>query len=83
MLNLLGKQNISKEYFNHIVELFQRCSKGPSKTNIHNQGVFTRAQKSADGGATWDEIGNLLEYFKTFMMISISSQLDILRAKQK
>ena len=52
--------------------------------NLHKErDVFTQAQKSASGGATWAEIGNPLENFKTDMMSSISSQLDVLREKQR
>ena len=40
-------------------------------------------QKSSNGGATHAEIGNLLENFKTKMMSSISSEIDVLREKQK
>ena len=35
------------------------------------------------GGSTHAEIGNLLENFKVEMMRSISSEIDVLRAKQK
>ena len=38
---------------------------------------------SARRGATWAEIGNLLENFKTDMMSSISSQQDVMREKQE
>ena len=40
-------------------------------------------EKSSDGGATQEEIGNLLLNFKIEMMSSISSKIDVLRAKQK
>ena len=45
--------------------------------------VFDRTQKSSNGGATQAEIGNLLKNFKTEMMSPISSEIDVLRAKQK
>ena len=83
MLNMLRKGHISKEPFNHIVDLCQRYSRGSSRTIIRDRDIFSRAQKSSGGGATWSEIGNLLDNFKTVMMSSISSKLDVMRAKQK
>ena len=46
MLNLLGKGDISKESFDHIVDLCRRYSKGSSRTNTRDHFVLTRAQKS-------------------------------------
>ena len=89
MLNLLGKGDISKEFFEKIMELCKRYSRGSSRTNRWDKwdklecDVFDKNQKSSNGGATCAEIGNLLENFKTKMMSSISSEIDVLRAKQK
>ena len=89
MLNLLGKGDISKEPFGKIVELCKRYSRGSSRNNKRDKrdklerDVFDRTQKSFNGGATHAEIGNLLENFKTEMMSSISSEIDVLKAKQK
>ena len=52
MLNFLGKGDISKEYFDHIVDLCRRYSRWYSRTSIRYQNVFTRAQKTTSGGAT-------------------------------
>ena len=68
MLNLLGKGDISKESFEKIVELCRRYSRGSSGTNKRDkleQDVFEKTQKSSNGGATQEEIGNLLQNFKT------------------
>ena len=84
MLNLLGKGDISKESFEKIVELCKRYSRGSSRNNRQDKwdklerDVFDRTQKSSNGGATRVEIGNLLENFKTEMMSSISSEIDVL-----
>ena len=89
MLNLLGKGDISKESFEKIVELCKRYSRGSSRNNKREkwdkleQEVFDRTQNSSNLGATREEKGNLLENFKTEMMSSISSKIDVLRAKQK
>ena len=86
ILNLLGKGDISKEPFEKIVELCRRYSRGSSRTNKQDKlerDVFEKTKKSSNGGATRAEIGNLLKNFKTEMMSSISSEIDVLRAKQK
>ena len=86
MLNLLGKGDISKEYFENIVEICRRYSRGSSRTNKWDKlerDIFDRTQKSSNGGATRAEIGNLLEKFKIEMMSSISLEIDVLREKQK
>ena len=89
MLNLLGKGDISKESFEKIVELCKRYSRGSSRNNRQEKwdklerDVFDITQKSSNGGATRVEIVNLLENFKREMMSSISSEIDVLRAKKK
>ena len=71
------------------MELCKRYSRGSSRNNRWDKrdklerDVFDRIQKSYNGGDTHAEIGNLLENFKTEMMSSISSKIDVLREKQK
>ena len=89
MLNLLGKGDISKDPFKKILELCKRYSRGSSRNNRRDKwdklecDVFDISQKSSNGGTTHAEIGNLLENFKIEMMSSISSEIDVLREKQK
>ena len=86
MLNLLGKGNISKESFEKIIELCKIYSRGSSRNNKRDKlehDVFDRTQKSSNGWATREEIGNLLENFKTEVMSSISSEIDVLRENKK
>ena len=89
IINLLGKGDISKESFKKIVELCKRYSRGSSRNNRRDKrdklegDVFDITQNSFNGGATHGEIGNLLENFKTEMMTSISSEIDVLRENQK
>ena len=64
------------------MDLCQQYSMGFTRTNTKDRDVFLQAQKSAGGGATQEEIGNLLDNFNTNMMRSISSQLDVMREKQ-
>ena len=42
-LNMLGKGDISKEYFDHIVDLCRRYSRGYSITNTKDRDVFSWA----------------------------------------
>jgi hypothetical protein len=84
MLNMLGKGDISKEPYDEIVNLCKRCSRGASRNRLNSRDTtFSRVQKSASGGATRFEIGNLLEDFKTEMLRSFSSQMDTLQIKKK
>ena len=60
MLNLLGKEDISKESFEKIVELCKRYSRGSSRNNKWDkhdkleQDVFDRTHNSYNRGATWE-----------------------------
>jgi hypothetical protein len=84
MLSMLGKGNISKESYDEIVNLYKRCSRGAARNRSNNRDTtFSRVQKSASGGATRAEIGNLLEEFKTKMLSSFASQIDTLQIKKK
>jgi hypothetical protein len=84
MLNMLGKGDISKESYDEIVNLCKRCSRGASRNRLNSRDTtFSRVQKSASGGATRVEIGNLLEDFKTEMLSSFASQMDTLQIKKK
>ena len=82
MLNMLAKGDISKESYDEICELAKRCSRGASRNRIRDS-TYSRVQKSANGGATRAEIGNLLEEFKTEMLSSFASQIDTLQVKKK
>ena len=84
MLNMLGKGDISKESYGEIVNLCKICSRGASRNRLNSRDTtFSRVQKSASGGATRAEIGNLLEYLKTKMLSSFASQMDTLQIKKK
>jgi hypothetical protein len=83
MLNMLGKGDISKESYDEIVNLCKRCSRGAANKSKSRDSTYSRVQKSASGGATRAEIGNLLEEFKTEMLSSFASQIDTLQVKKK
>jgi len=82
MLNMLGKGDISKESYEDIVNLCKRFSRGSTRNNSATKdATFSRVQKSASGGETRAEIGNMLEYLKTEMINSFASQIDTLQVK--
>jgi len=83
MLNMLGKGDISKESFDEIVNFCKRCSRGAASRPKSKDSIYSRVQKSASGGATRAEIGNLLEEFKTEMLSSFASQIDALQVRKK
>lgn len=64
MLNMFGKWDISKESFDEIFNLCKRSSRGAASRPKSRDSIYSRVQKSASGGATWAEIGNLLEELK-------------------
>jgi hypothetical protein len=79
MLNMLGKGDISKKSYEDIVDLCKRCSRGSTRNKSATKDTtFSRVHKSANGGATRAEIGNLLENIKTEMINSFASQMDTL-----
>jgi hypothetical protein len=44
---------------------------------------LTRNNNITSGGVTRAEVGNLLENFKTDILSTLTTQLDVLQAKQK
>jgi hypothetical protein len=79
MLNILGKGDISKESYEDIVDLCKICSRGSTQNKPFTKDTtFSRVHKLVNGGATREEIGNLLERFKIEMINSFSSQMDTL-----
>ena len=83
MLNMLGKGDISKESYDEIFELCKRCSRGATRNRVSNRDpTYSRVQKSASGGATRAEIGNLLEEFKTEMLSYFSHKLTLCRLRR-
>eukprot|EP00253_Pinus_taeda_P036019 PITA_36019 len=83
MLNMLGKEDISKESYDEIVNLCKRCSRGVVNRPKNRDSTYSRVQKSASGAVTRAEIGNLLEEFKIEMLSSFTSQIDTLQVKKK
>jgi hypothetical protein len=82
-LNLMGKGDIYQETYDNIIQLCIRCSRGSTQTRSGMQTSLTRNNNTTSGGVTRAEVGNLLENFKTDILSTLTTQLDVLQAKQK
>jgi len=80
-LNLMVKGDIYQEDFDNIVQLCIRCSKDSTRLKPTGRDVITRDNRTSGGSITRVEIGNFLEYFKTDILGTLKTQLDIMQAK--
>jgi hypothetical protein len=79
----MGEGDISQRDYDVILELYRKYSIGTSKSGKGPRDILTRTSKTVGGGVIRAEIGNMLEEFKTNVLISLSSQLDTLQMKKK
>ena len=77
-LNLMGKGDIYQETYDEIVQLCIRCLGGSTWTRSGIRGPITRSSNITSGSVTRAEIGNLLENFKTDILGTLTTQLDVL-----
>jgi hypothetical protein len=82
-LNLMTKGDVYQETYDDNVLLCIRCSRGSSQTRSGIRTPFTRNRNITSGGVTRDKVGNHLENFKTDILSTLTTQLDVLQAKQK
>jgi hypothetical protein len=82
-LNLMGKGDIYQETYDNIIHLCIRCSCRSTQTRSGMQTPLTKNSNITSGGVTRAEVGNLLENFKTDILSTLTTQLDVLQAKQK
>ena len=82
-LNIMGKGDIYQENFVDIIELCIRSSRGSTRLKPAEHDRFARDNRTSAEGVTHVEIGNLLEKFKTDILGTLTTQLDIMQAKQK
>lgn len=82
-LNIIGKGDIYQENFANIIDLCIRGSRGSTRLKPAEHDMITRDNKISGGGITRIEIDNLLEDFKTNILGTLTTQLDIMQAKQK
>ena len=77
----MGTGDVSQLTFEEIFNLCKKYSRSKVK---NGKGIRdTRINKSASGGVTRVELGNLLENFKTDILSTLSSQLDTIKTKKK
>ena len=79
ILNLMGSRYVSQLPLSEIHDLCRKYSRSRNKVGKEAHGSLTRVMKSTSGGGTRAKIGNLLEYFKSDLLGTISSQLDTLK----
>jgi hypothetical protein len=82
-LKLMGKGDIYQETYDDIVQLCIRCSRVSMRTKSEIQSPITRNNNITSGSITQEEIGNLLENFKTNILSTLTTQLDVLQVKKK
>ena len=79
----MGKGDIYQEDYDNIIYLCIRFSRGSTKSKLAGCDVITKDNKVSGGSITCAEIRNLLEDFKTDILGTLTTQLDIMQAKQK
>lgn len=77
-LSLMGKGDISQEYYDETIRLCIRCLRGSRHTGAASRDPISRESKPHSGGVTQMEIDNLLEYFKIDILGTLTTQLDVL-----
>ena len=82
-LNIMGKGDIYQESYADIIDFCIRSSKGNTGLKVAEHDVITRENKTSNESVTRAEIGNLLEDFKTYILGTLTTQFDIMQAKQK
>jgi hypothetical protein len=83
VLNLLSSGDVHQNPFAEIADYCRRYSRGQPKTGKGPIDPFSRNTKQSSGTITRIELGNLLENFKTYILSTISNQLDTLKLKKK
>lgn len=83
ILNIMGSRDVSQLPISEIHELCKKYLRSRSKVGKGNCDPLTRVTKLAFGGVTRVEIGNIIEDFKSYLLGTISSELDTLRIKKK
>jgi len=76
----MGKGDISYLPFDEIVELCQKYSRGRPKTGKRD---ITSKESKSTTRVTREEIGSLLENFKTDLLSTLGTQVDLLKEKKK
>jgi len=80
----MGKGEISRLSLGEICELCIHISRGKARTRKNPRDpLLSRITKSTAGTISREELGNFLDSFKTYILGSISEQIDTLKIKDK
>ena len=82
-LNIMGKGDIYQEEYVDIIKLCIRSSRGSTRLKPAKRDMTTRDNKISGGSITRAEIGKLLEDLKIDILGTLTTQFDIMQAKQK
>src|SRR5690606_28334457 len=83
IMNLMGGGDISKLGYDEVCEICRRYSRGNSKVGGEIRDTVSRLVRSVVGAkVTRAEMGKLFENFKTDILSTLSSQLDVLQVKK-
>lgn len=80
-LNLLGKGDITREPYDEVVQLCQRCCRGSARNHTTTSNPSANVLKTTNSGETRAEIGNLLEKIRTEIISLMYSQLHMMQVK--
>jgi hypothetical protein len=79
----MGAGDISQMTYEEICELCKFYSCGNAKYGKGPRDTVSKITRSSGGGVTRDELGNLLDNFKTDILSSLISQLDTMQYRKK
>jgi len=79
----MEKGDIYQEIFSDIIDLCIGRSRGSTRLKLAEHDCFVTDNKISIEGVTREKIGNLLENFKTDILGMLTTQLDVMQAKQK
>ena len=77
-LSIMGKGDMYQENFVDIIDLCIRSSRGSIRLKLAKHDRFVRDNRILAEGVTRAKIGNLLENFKTDILGTLTTQLDIM-----
>ena len=81
ILNVMGKGDISYLPFDEIQDLCQKYSRGKARTGKRD--IITKVNKSANSGISRAKLRNLLEDFKTDLLSTLGTQVEVAKTKKR
>ena len=81
ILNVMGKGDISYLPFDEVTELCQNYSRGRARNGKRD--VTSKITKSGTRSISRAELGNLLEDFKTNLLSTLGTQVEISKTKKR